>query len=75
MLPGQPHKIPFLQASYFFEESFRPVDGMRDFSIPIRIELYSYEDIHELASQRNEVFFKLLNNEYRVDYSEHEEMQ
>ena len=72
LLPGQPHKIPFLQSSYFFEESFRPVDGLRDFSIPIRIELYSYEDIHELASQRNEVFFKLLNNEYQVESDETE---
>lgn len=35
--------------------------------IPIRIEIYSFEDICNLATSRNEVFFNLLNNEFQVD--------
>ena len=32
--------------------------------VNIRIELYSFEDIYELASNRNDVFFRLLKNEF-----------
>ena len=40
----------------------------------IRIELYSFEDIHQLASDRNEVFIKLLNNEYSINPIEDKEI-
>ena len=33
----------------------------------IRIELYSFEDIYELASNRNNVFFKLLKKEFDIE--------
>jgi hypothetical protein len=33
----------------------------------IRIELYSFEDIYELASNRNDVFFKLLKKEFDIE--------
>ena len=35
--------------------------------IGIRIELYSYEDIYQLASDRNSVFFKLLRREFDLE--------
>lgn len=61
------NKIPFLENSYYADEVFsknsnKPMDRMN-----IRIELYSFEDIYELASSRNEVFFKLLDNEFGID--------
>lgn len=64
---GRFRKIPFLENSYYSDESFtKPnVDDPMD-SVPIRIELYSFEDIYELASSRNAVFFKLLKNEFLV---------
>lgn len=74
-ISGNRFKIPFLKDSYFIDDCFYPIDNDLSISVKIRIELYSYEDIHELASQRNEVFFKLLNNEYRVDSNEGEENQ
>ena len=33
----------------------------------IRIEMYSYEDIYKLASDRNSVFFRLLKGEFKVE--------
>lgn len=57
--------IPFLKDSYYKEDEFfvpKAEDG-----IPIRIELYSFEDIYKLASGRNAVFFRLLKNELGVE--------
>lgn len=58
--------IPFLTNSYYNDESFsigkNPMDKKS-----IRIELYSFEDIYELAFSRNEVFFKLLENEFGAE--------
>ncbi|MGP1474158.1 MAG: ATP-binding protein [Treponema sp.] len=66
---GNYTKIPFLDNSYVFNETF--VTRKNKTSAPetygIRIELYSYEDIYKLASNRNNVFIKLLNNEYSIN--------
>jgi hypothetical protein len=66
---GMPQKIPFLDSSYFFNEQFSI--GSNSVATPvfkeIRIEMYSYEDIYKLSSNRNKVFFKLLKGEYRVN--------
>lgn len=63
---GMYDPIPFLKDSFFKDDRFSKPGTPRDF-IPIRIELYSYEDIHKLASDRNNVFFRLLKREYEVD--------
>ena len=68
--PGKFYQIPFLQDSFFVDDSFCPIEYSLTPQIPLRVELYSYEDIHELASNRNEIFFKLLNNEIRVTEEE-----
>jgi hypothetical protein len=62
---GVPNKIPFLESSYFFNEKFSisRTNSSPEFE-DIRIEMYSYEDIYELAVNRNSVFFKLINGEY-----------
>lgn len=74
---GRPTKIPFLDSSYYFNEDFSI--GYSKSSKPeyynIRIEMYSYEDIHKLALNRNTVFFKLLNGEYEVSNQEIEDPQ
>lgn len=57
--------IPFLENSYYNNDEFS-IDNSPRNKIPIRIELYSFEDIYELASSRNEVFFKLLNSEFET---------
>lgn len=66
---GSPHKIPFLDASYFFNENFSI--GNNSAAAPqfkeIRIEMYAYEDIYRLASSRNDVFFRLLKGEYSLE--------
>lgn len=60
-------RIPFLPNSFYLDDTFvkpnaeDPMD-----TVPIRIELYSFEDIYELASSRNGVFFKLLQNEFEI---------
>ena len=36
----------------------------------IRVELYSFEDIYYLASSRNDVFFRLLKNEFNFEDNE-----
>lgn len=59
-------RIPFLQASFYHDDSF-PKGDNPDYKINIRIELYSFEDIYELAANRNEVFFKLLKKEFELD--------
>ena len=58
--------IPFLENSYYNNNDAFSIDNSPRNKIPIRIELYSFEDIYELAASRNEVFFKLLNTEYEV---------
>lgn len=63
-------RIPFLQASYYYDDSF-PKDNNPDYKMDIRIELYSFEDIYELASSRNNVFFRLLKKEF--DFNKDEE--
>jgi beta-lactamase class D len=65
---GIAHKIPYLSSSYFYNERFSIAPS--DSSVPvyneIRIELLAFEDVYELAKNRNKVFFKLLNGEYRI---------
>lgn len=65
---GKPIKIPFLSASYFFNDEFAINDS--DATAPrfkdIRIEMYAYEDILQLASSRNDVFLRLLKGEFRL---------
>lgn len=68
---GGYRRIPFLKSSYYKDDEFYVDD--RDDAIPIRIELYSFEDIYKLASSRNEVFFRLLRNELGVDEQEKRE--
>ncbi|MBR5493699.1 MAG: ATP-binding protein [Alistipes sp.] len=67
---GKYYRIPFLKNSYVFNEAFCPYENQPMNTIDIRVELYSYEDISDLASQRNEVFFKLLKNEYNMEKEE-----
>ncbi len=62
---GDYDPIPFLSESYYKDDKFAKGDDPKD-TIPIRIELYSYEDIHKLASSRNDVFFRLLKREYEI---------
>jgi len=66
---GRPCKIPFLKSSYFFNETFASGENVTASPkfIEFRIEMYSYEDIHALATERNEVFFNLLNGEMTVE--------
>lgn len=64
---GTYEPIPFLKDSFFKDDKFsKTKNDIRD-KFPIRIELYSYEDIHKLASDRNNVFFRLLKKEYEID--------
>ena len=68
---GTHNKIPYLESSYFFNEKLL---GSNNTSTPefneIRIELYSYEDIYTLSSNRNRVFFRFLARDKfcRVDH-------
>ena len=66
---GSPHKIPFLDSSYFFNENFSI--GANSAAAPrfkeIRIEMYAYEDIIQLATSRNDVFLKLLMGEFSLE--------
>lgn len=64
--------IPFLNDSFYKDDYFNPTGDPR-IKVPIRIELYSFEDIYKLASSRNQVFFKLLKNEFEV--TEEDEQQ
>ena len=66
---GDYDPIPFLANSYYKDDKFAISDDPKS-KVPIRIELYSYEDIHKLASNRNEVFFRLLKREYEIEESE-----
>lgn len=66
---GSPYKIPFLDSSYFFNENFSI--GVNSAATPqfkvIRIEMYAYEDIFQLATSRNDVFFRLLKGEFNIE--------
>lgn len=67
---GDYDPIPFLANSYYKDDKFAISDDPKN-KVPIRIELYSYEDIHKLATNRNEVFFRLLKREYELgEFSE-----
>ena len=48
-------------------EKFRIARNGTDVNVPIRIELYSFEDMHKLASDRNAVFFRLQKSELEVN--------
>ena len=63
---GNFNPIPFLSDSYYYDDSFPKDDNPRN-KKDIRLELYSFEDIYELASNRNAVFFKLLKKEFEFD--------
>ncbi len=63
---GDFNRIPFLSNSFYKDEQFSKSSNPMD-KVPIRIELYSYEDIYQLASDRNKVFFKLLKKEFDVN--------
>lgn len=60
---GKFRRIPFLKDSRYKDDVFYPKDS-DELEVPIRIELYSFEDIYKLASSRNDVFFRLLKNEF-----------
>ena len=63
---GTYYQIPFLEDSYYLDEHFSK-DGNPKNKMPIRIELYSFEDIYELAYSRNNVFFSLLKKEFEFN--------
>ena len=63
---GRYESIPFLENSFYCDDAFF-IDGDPKHKIGIRIELYSYEDIYQLASDRNSVFFKLLRKEFDLE--------
>lgn len=65
---GSYTQIPFLENSYYIDDYF-PKTSPKD-KMPIRIELYSFEDIYNLASSRNDVFFRLLRNEFIFEEEE-----
>ncbi|MBS7808387.1 ATP-binding protein [Variovorax sp. PCZ-1] len=69
---SSPNKIPFLESSYYFYENFSVEQNAtaEPKFMKIRIEMYSYEDIHRLAESRNAVFLKLLKNEFSVGKSQ-----
>lgn len=58
--------IPFLKNSFYLDDNF-PKDNNPRNKMKIRIELYSFEDIYELASSRNNVFFRLLKKEFELN--------
>lgn len=62
---GKFRRIPFLKDSRYKDDVFYPKNS-DEIEVPIRIELYSFEDIYKLASSRNEVFFMLLKKEFEV---------
>ena len=62
---GGYHQIPFLE-DYYYDDEFSK-DNSPKKKMPIRIELYSFEDIYNLASDRNGVFFKLLKREFEFN--------
>lgn len=67
-------RIPFLKDSRYKDDYFYPKEN-DETEIPIRIELYSFEDIYKLASSRNNVFFRLLKSEFEVVEDKEENKQ
>ena len=65
MLVEKFRRIPFLKDSRYKDDVFYPKNS-DEIEVPIRIELYSFEDIYKSASSRNEVFFRLLKKEFEV---------
>jgi hypothetical protein len=66
-LSGNYDRIPFLESSYYYNDQFSISRGYeKPNHKPIRIEMYSFEDLYYLALNRNTVFFNLLNNEFTV---------
>lgn len=63
---GKYYSIPFLEDSYYCDDEFSKDNSPKN-KMPIRIELYSFEDIYELASNRNNIFFKLLKKEFECN--------
>lgn len=63
---GNYNPIPFLNDSFYYDDCF-PKDNNPRNKKDIRIELYSFEDIYELATNRNDVFFRLLKNEFEFE--------
>ena len=63
---GKYYSIPFLEDSYYCDDEFSKDNSPKN-KMPIRIELYSFEDIYELASNRNNIFFKLLKKEFEFN--------
>lgn len=64
---GGGHKrVPFLKDSFYIDGNFPKSQDPEDL-MPIRIELYSFEDIYYLASSRNDVFFRLLRDEFSFE--------
>jgi hypothetical protein len=66
---GIPNKIPFLESSFYFNETFAVATSKATIPkrINIKIDMYSYEDIYNLAANRNTVFLNLLNGEFNID--------
>ena len=60
-------RIPFLVDSRYKDDVFYPSEDNLDLRKEIRIELYSFEEIYELATSRNDVFFRLLRKEYSIE--------
>lgn len=63
-------EIPFLKNSFYKDDYFTKGSGNPRDKVNIRIELYSFEDIYELAKSRNTVFFKLLKKEFELTEEE-----
>lgn len=72
--PGNAGKIPFLESSYYFNERFSVSNsGSPPRYKDIRLDMLSYEDVYQLALERNTVFFKLLDAEYRLSNQNEEQ--
>lgn len=68
---GVPKRIPFLPSSYYFNEQFSISAANSEPTFKeIRIEMYAYEDIYDLASARNSTFFRLLKGEFNLKTDE-----
>ena len=71
---GNAEKIPFLESSYYLNERFSISNsGSQPDYKRIRLDMLSYEDVYQLAFERNTVFFKLLDAEYRLSNQNEEQ--
>jgi hypothetical protein len=66
---GSPNKIPFLENSWYFNERFSVSNKntSQPILVNIRIDMFSYEDIHNLSTDRNRVFLNLLKGEFKTE--------